>query len=107
MSRKPGLIKLRLRLHPHAEFLFAEMANQQCTAQQMAERSGVSKATIFNWSQGRSNPGMIDLEACLNVLGFSLVIRKQLTQPSKHLATHPQGCDCRHCKTQTKGTPDA
>ncbi len=103
MSRKPGLIKPKLRLHPHAEFLFAEMAKQQCTAQQMADRSGISKATIFNWSQGRSNPGMIDLEACLNVLGFSIVIREQLTQPSKHLATHPSLCECPYCKTQSRG----
>ena len=60
-------------VHPLVKALFVEMGEQQCTIMDMAERSGVNKNTLKDW-RNRSNPRIIDLEACLNVLGKTLTV---------------------------------
>ena len=70
-------MKRRVRIHaarnahPLVHQLYAEMHTQACDSFLMAERSGVSRATIMNWAS-KSQPRLHDLEACFNVLGLTL-----------------------------------
>ena len=57
--------------HPLVRALFAEMHKQQVTMIEMAERSGVSRETLESWRSKRV-PDLVNLEACLNVLGLHL-----------------------------------
>lgn len=57
--------------HPLVRHLFDEMAAQRCALTDMAERSGVNKNTLKDW-RTRTVPTVASLEACFNVLGFTL-----------------------------------
>lgn len=52
--------------------LILEMNKQQVTYTEMAKRTGVSPAAIKSWGR-RVIPNFANLEACFNVLGYSLV----------------------------------
>lgn len=53
--------------------LFKEMRRQRISILDLADRSGVSKQTISFWKYNRiANPLAANLEACYNVLGFTL-----------------------------------
>ena len=54
-------------------FLFEEMLRQQCTMEHMSRRSGMSTAALQAWKR-KSQPRVGDLEAALNVLGFTLEV---------------------------------
>jgi hypothetical protein len=62
--------------HPAVRRLFAEMNTQRCTAADLSERSGINKNTLKDW-RTRTAPTLDNLEACLNVLGFELVVRER------------------------------
>jgi len=57
--------------HPLVRALFAEMRRQQVTMIEMQERAGVARETIASWRDVRT-PDLVNLEACLNVLGLHL-----------------------------------
>ena len=70
----------RLAIPRHAHPLVRQMTEIQ-NAEQMgmldlAERSGVNKNTLSEWRK-RVTPSVANLEACLNVLGYELVIRRK------------------------------
>lgn len=60
--------------HPLVRTLFEEMNEQQIGVIDIAERSGVNKNTITGWRK-RASPDLVNIEACFNVLGQSLVVR--------------------------------
>ena len=62
------------RAHPLVRQMFDEMNEQQCSQQTMSERSGINKNTFRSW-RTKAVPRIDDLEACLNVLGFEIVVR--------------------------------
>mgnify|MGYP001080586753 CR=1 FL=1 len=57
--------------HPLVRELFEEMHAQRCGARDMADRSGVNVNTLKDW-RTRTQPRIADLEACFNVLGYTL-----------------------------------
>ena len=59
--------------HPIIRFFFNELNAQKIPVTALAERSGVHWNTIANWKKG-VNASVLNLEACLNVLGFRLTI---------------------------------
>ena len=54
--------------------LFTEMHRQRIGVLDMAERSGLSPSTLRHWRTYHT-PRVDDIEACFNVLGYSLVAR--------------------------------
>lgn len=62
--------------HPLIHRLFTEMNAQHCGLLDMSERSGINKNTLKDW-RIRSQPRISDLDACLNVLGLELYIRRK------------------------------
>lgn len=59
--------------HPLVHRLWVEM-NDQCVSQEdVAERAGVSSSAMRKWREGSRPPSLVDLEACLNVLGLEIV----------------------------------
>jgi len=52
--------------------LVLEMNKQQVTYEEMSRRTGVSRQAIKSWGR-RVVPNFANLEACFNVLGYSLV----------------------------------
>lgn len=61
--------------HPLVKRLLELMHEQRCTVLDMSERAGMTRTTITKWKT-RFNPQLSMLEACLNVLGYELYIRK-------------------------------
>ncbi|MCB1509796.1 MAG: hypothetical protein KDJ36_02745 [Hyphomicrobiaceae bacterium] len=79
------LISVPNHAHPMVRFLFTEMRAQRCSVIEMAERSGVNLNTIKNWRHV-SMPKLLDLEACLNVLGHQLTIIEKPSERALRLA---------------------
>lgn len=63
------------RTHLLVRRLFEEMNAQQIGQLDMADRSGVNKNTFKDW-RTRTVPTIDNLEACFNVLGLELTVRK-------------------------------
>ncbi len=61
------------KTEPQIMWMFEEMTRQQVGLYDMSDRSGVSYNTINNWARGVSSAEVRNLEACYNVLGFSLM----------------------------------
>lgn len=68
--------KMPVNVCPQVMFLFQEMQRQRVGIKDMGDRSGVSWNAIMDW-RIRQEPGIHNLEACYNVLGFSL-------KPTRH-----------------------
>lgn len=62
--------------HPVVTEFFEEMKQQKCTYKMMMERSGVDSQTLSAW-RTRTNPTITNLEACLNVLGLTLSVKRK------------------------------
>ncbi|MBU2051496.1 MAG: hypothetical protein KKH61_21305 [Gammaproteobacteria bacterium] len=61
--------------HPLITRLLDEMAEQQCTYDELSKRSGVSKPTLKQW-RSRGVPNMINLEAAFGALGYELTVKR-------------------------------
>lgn len=59
------------KCHPLVKQLNIAMFNKQMPDRVMADEAGVARQTLSNW-RSVSNPNISDLEACFNVLGFTL-----------------------------------
>lgn len=57
---------------PHVRLVFAEMARQRRTYDEVEAASGFRRASIKAW-RSKNYPGLDSLEAVLNSLGFHLV----------------------------------
>lgn len=68
--------------HPLVRALFEEMAEQQLSLLDMAERSGINKNTLKDW-RTRTVPTISNLDACFHVLGLRLVARYETDDPSR------------------------
>lgn len=71
IKRKPVV-----RGHPLVRELYAIMDAQHCTDKEMEKRSGLNIHTFQRW-RTTSIPNVANFEACLNALGFELVIREK------------------------------
>lgn len=60
------------RVSPHVKLVFAEMARQQRTYDEVEAASGFRRASLKAWRH-KNAPGLDSLEAVLNSLGFHLV----------------------------------
>ncbi len=71
---KPFRRRVSIPLHtgPHVRLVFAEIARQAYTYDEIEERSGVLRATMKAWRH-RNTPGLANPEAVLGVLGWDLV----------------------------------
>jgi transcriptional regulator with XRE-family HTH domain len=58
---------------PAVRELFVAMNEEKMTIAALARRSGVCEAAISKWKRGQTGVNYANLEACFNVLGFSLV----------------------------------
>ena len=57
------------RVHPHARLVFALMKRYLVTYDRLEEMSGVRRASIKAWRR-KNAPGLANLEACFNSLGW-------------------------------------
>jgi len=57
--------------NPIVQFLFKEMHNQRMCQIDLSERVGLHRDTLRNW-RTRYSPRINDIEAALNVLGYTL-----------------------------------
>lgn len=64
------------KAHPLVKRLFTEMNYQRIGILDLADRSGVNRHTLKDWSC-KTVPTVSNLEACLNVLGLELVVAKR------------------------------
>jgi transcriptional regulator with XRE-family HTH domain len=65
------MTRIAVKAHPLVRRLCAEADLQGVSHPELARRAGVSPETIKDWRR-RSTPNVETLEACFNVLGFSL-----------------------------------
>lgn len=82
---RPSKISVPMHCHPLAKVIFAEMARQRVTYVDMEWRSGVLVSTIKAWRQ-QNRPGLETIEACLGVLGFSLLPVPEMKVLPPHIA---------------------
>ncbi len=69
-------------MHPLVRKLFLESYKQRMDLKALENRSGVSRGAIRKW-KNRSNPSLTNFEACMNALGFKVVVRPQDWRPTK------------------------
>lgn len=67
--------KAPARCHRLVRHLFEEMMRQNATYGDVALRSGVHFTTMRHWRY-HNGPTVANLDACLNALGYELVVRK-------------------------------
>lgn len=72
--RRP--LKPTTRAHPLVQRFVELMNYEQITPLDVADRSGVNAHTIRNWRH-RAIPQVDNFDACLNVLGYELAIRRK------------------------------
>lgn len=72
--RKFQRIKHPERAIPLVKQLVELMNTEQLGTNDMCERAGINRKTFDNWRIRRS-PNVSAFEACLNVLGYKLVIK--------------------------------
>lgn len=77
---RPSYLVASPSAHPLVrDKLFPLMRKEQITVSDLAQRSGVKRVTIAAWKR-RNTPNVANLEACFNVLGYTLQpIRKKET----------------------------
>lgn len=64
--------KIRRDLNHILRFMLEEMHRQKMHRRVMAQRIGIHEDTIGDWSRRKVNPTIANVEAALNVLGFTL-----------------------------------
>ncbi len=69
-----GQYKIHQAIDPTIVFIAEEMARQRISQLAMSLESGVSAATIGGWIGGRHVGILPNVEAVLNVLGYTLVV---------------------------------
>lgn len=69
--RKFRQYALPTRCDPLVRQLFAELNRQQMLVCDLADKSGIGRDHFREW-RSRRTPRVNDLEACFNVLGFTL-----------------------------------
>ena len=71
-KRRKSTIQIPRHANPFARILFEEMSRQAITYDELAERSGVLRATAKAW-RSKNAPGLAPLAACLAVVGMTFV----------------------------------
>lgn len=61
--------------HPLVHRIWAEIADQLTSQEDVAERAGVSSSAMRKWRKGERAPNLLDIEAVLNALGLEIVVR--------------------------------
>lgn len=64
--------------HPLVRFLFNQMRSQQVSVTHMCTASGVHYNTVTHWRKNRAVPNVANLEACMNVLGYTILEPKKM-----------------------------
>lgn len=65
--------------HPLVRRLFEEMNRQQIGVLDVAERAGINKNTFRSW-RTKHAPTIDNLDACFNVLGLELTLKRTKEQ---------------------------
>lgn len=63
--------------HPLVRQLFTAMNERRISKIEMSRLSGVEYSSFASWQYQGKRPHLGNLEACLGVLGYELVIRKR------------------------------
>ena len=82
-TRMRGRLNIPKNVHPLVRETFAIMNRERATQMEVAERAGYNHHTLTAWKRNRA-PSIPDLEATLNVLGYSLKIVPIDPEPSRH-----------------------
>ena len=72
MRQRYTSVTIPEKAHPLVKRLFSEMRHQRIGVMDMADRSGVSAGSLNNWRSRMTPKGIPGLEACFNVLGYTL-----------------------------------
>jgi transcriptional regulator with XRE-family HTH domain len=65
----------RNRIHaknPTVRFLFEEMLRKRVSMRVVSKRSGISRSALQHWLKGETEPTIGNMEAALNVIGYTL-----------------------------------
>lgn len=77
---RPKPIDSDSNIHPLVQWAWTQMAMKKLTHEFVAEKAGLSTATLRNWARGRTTPRLIDIEAVVNVLGSDLSVKKSANE---------------------------
>lgn len=70
--------------HPLVRLLYEELNKRELRLFELAADSGICEGTIKEWKR-RCNPNILNMEACLNVLGLTLTVtelKKEVSSPA-------------------------
>lgn len=73
-DRWRGRYRIPENAHPLVRRLFVELNARRMTLAELSLAAGVKVQTIRHWAH-RHNPHIVDLIACLNVLGLDLAVQ--------------------------------
>ena len=63
--------------HPLVRKLFTTMNERRISKKWLSERAGVDYTSFADWQYSGYRPHLGNLEACLNAIGYELVIQKR------------------------------
>lgn len=61
-------------VHPIVKWAWHEMRRQKMSQAKVANRAGITSATLRNWWRGKSAPSLRDIEAVAGALGYDISI---------------------------------
>lgn len=74
--RKFRKLTIPTQAHPLVRLLFDKMNYERIGLTDVAERAGIARETFKGW-RSKHCPKVDDIEACFNVLGYSLTIKRK------------------------------
>lgn len=69
--------KFNDNVHPLVRELFTAMNERRISKKDMSKLAGVEYTSFATWQYRGYRPHLANIEACLQVLGYELVIRKR------------------------------
>lgn len=62
-------------VHPIVRWIWLEINHQQASQEDVAVRAGVSSSAMRKWRRGVRSPGIAELEAVVNALGYKIQLK--------------------------------
>jgi ribosome-binding protein aMBF1 (putative translation factor) len=65
-------------VHPFVRWMWKRINADMWSQEDLAKRAGVSASAMRKWRNGARNPKISEIEAVINAMGYSLIIREKV-----------------------------
>ena len=65
-------------VHPIVRWIWKRINTDMWSQEDLAKKAGVSASAMRKWRIGARNPKISEIEAVINAMGYSLIIREKV-----------------------------